>query len=289
MWFRNAGNTPVRAWPETRLRGNEPYEAHLAMHSLARFICAAAAVLIAAALLGCGGAAAKAPDRVIVRVGNSTITAAELEHWMVFFAPGRIVLEPPEFRGCVEHLEAIGTPAIRPVLRRRCEGEYQTLNQDITDVLISWQWQIGEATDEGLHVSSQEVSRWLANGAHAMIRGTHATPADYRLVARAGLASVKIRQALASHQPKVSQAEIAGYYRRRFEHYGNPPRHGTTQVRRSIAASLAHERWVRALRIFIIAWRRKWTAKTDCQPGFVVQKCRQYRGPRFPGDPLALN
>jgi hypothetical protein len=30
----------------------------------------------------------------------------------------------------------------------------------------------------------------------------------------------------------------------------------------------------------LAAYDRRWTAKTDCSPGYVVPKCRQYRGPR---------
>jgi len=40
---------------------------------------------------------------------------------------------------------------------------------------------------------------------------------------------------------------------------------------------------------FIAAWRKKWIAQTDCSPGYVVQKCRQYRGPKAAEDPLAFN
>jgi foldase protein PrsA len=33
----------------------------------------------------------------------------------------------------------------------------------------------------------------------------------------------------------------------------------------------------------------KWIAKTDCRPAYVVQRCRQYRGPKAPEDPLMFN
>jgi parvulin-like peptidyl-prolyl cis-trans isomerase-like protein len=35
-------------------------------------------------------------------------------------------------------------------------------------------------------------------------------------------------------------------------------------------------------------YRRRWIAQTDCRPGYVVQKCKQYRGPRKPeGEPFS--
>jgi foldase protein PrsA len=60
------------------------------------------------------------------------------------------------------------------------------------------------------------------------------------------------------------------------------------QVEKSIRSRLARERRRRTLRRFIGQWRRKWTARTACARGYIVQKCGQYSGPRSPEDPLAL-
>lgn len=61
------------------------------------------------------------------------------------------------------------------------------------------------------------------------------------------------------------------------------------QSERAIRRQLAAEQERRALAAFVEAWRTKWTAKTDCQPGYVAQKCRQYVGAKAPEDPLTLN
>ena len=60
------------------------------------------------------------------------------------------------------------------------------------------------------------------------------------------------------------------------------------QVARELAAHLQSERRKRALRRFAQALRARWLARTDCRAGYVVQKCRQYAGPRSPEEPLAL-
>jgi foldase protein PrsA len=52
------------------------------------------------------------------------------------------------------------------------------------------------------------------------------------------------------------------------------------QVRDAIKRTLASEQRRRTLARFIEAWRRKWTARTDCRHDYVVQKCRQYGGAR---------
>ena len=62
-----------------------------------------------------------------------------------------------------------------------------------------------------------------------------------------------------------------------------------TSVRGQIEARLTAERRRRALGAFISAWRRKWTARTSCSPGFVVQKCREYQGARAPEASLELD
>ncbi|HEV2974447.1 MAG TPA: hypothetical protein VGX69_05560, partial [Solirubrobacteraceae bacterium] len=61
------------------------------------------------------------------------------------------------------------------------------------------------------------------------------------------------------------------------------------QERTAIAKRLTEARERRTLAAFVAAWRRRWLARTSCQPGFVVQKCRQYSGPEAAEDPLQLN
>jgi hypothetical protein len=60
------------------------------------------------------------------------------------------------------------------------------------------------------------------------------------------------------------------------------------EVRRAIGRKLSSVRRRRALVAFIVAWRRRWTARTGCNVAYVVQKCRQYHGPKAPEDPLQL-
>lgn len=61
------------------------------------------------------------------------------------------------------------------------------------------------------------------------------------------------------------------------------------QVSASIRAQVAAEQHRRSLAAFVAAWRRRWSAKTSCEPGYLVQKCAGYRGPRVPEGPPALS
>jgi hypothetical protein len=68
-----------------------------------------------------------------------------------------------------------------------------------------------------------------------------------------------------------------------------PPRRETLQQASPAIAQQLHEASLRrALTAAVGAWRARWTAQTNCRPGYVVQKCRQYSGPRSAEDPLAF-
>jgi hypothetical protein len=56
------------------------------------------------------------------------------------------------------------------------------------------------------------------------------------------------------------------------------------RVQRAIVGKLRRERRRQTLARFITAWKTKWIAKTDCDPAYVVQKCRRYSGSRTPED-----
>ncbi len=66
-------------------------------------------------------------------------------------------------------------------------------------------------------------------------------------------------------------------------------RRALTQVAGAIRRRLTHEAQQHALRAFVAAWRAKWTAKTDCRRGYVVQKCAQYKGSRSREDALKFD
>jgi foldase protein PrsA len=69
-----------------------------------------------------------------------------------------------------------------------------------------------------------------------------------------------------------------------------PPRlRPLSQVRRSIVRRLAAASERKALVAFVATWRRRWTARTVCSPGYVVQKCRGFSGARKPEEPEALS
>jgi foldase protein PrsA len=63
------------------------------------------------------------------------------------------------------------------------------------------------------------------------------------------------------------------------------------EIESSVMTRLATERHSKVLSDFVKAWRKKWTAKTNCTPHYVVQKCRQFKakGVVAVEDPYTLN
>jgi foldase protein PrsA len=56
-------------------------------------------------------------------------------------------------------------------------------------------------------------------------------------------------------------------------------------VQGSIEVKLAEAQQRRTLAKFIDEWRARWRTRTDCHRGYVVQKCKQYGGPKAPENP----
>jgi foldase protein PrsA len=59
------------------------------------------------------------------------------------------------------------------------------------------------------------------------------------------------------------------------------------QAQASIKQQLTAQQQQAALSTFVKAFQKKWTAKTDCRAGYVVQDCKQYKAPKTPATPTA--
>lgn len=102
--------------------------------------------------------------------------------------------------------------------------------------------------------------------------------------------------AIFAARPRVLSGPVGislGYYVFRVTR-AYPARQDTfAQAQAAIRTELPKLLYKRALVAFIKGWRRRWRARTDCQPGYVVQKCRQFTPsastPAEKEDPYTLN
>jgi foldase protein PrsA len=337
--------------------------------------------MAACVLAGCSKAGG---DRAPVRVGESTIATSTIAHWMAIMAPGHIVPSPPRYTACVAREKLRKPVGGEAQLERRCRSQYDTLRREVLEFLISEKWLTGEAAERGLRVTAPEVRRRLDQRRRPFsndgefqesLRAIDHSVADVELEIRGELAAQKLRRRAVNRTPKVTQAQLAGYYARHVRGFyvpqrryfyivenlksaaaakklsrefaqgkasiaenslreslakgaqGSPEEHriiykaifaakprvltkpilinhryflvevtriaparqrSLTEVRGEIQRKLISERRRRALAQFVQAWRARWRARTDCSPGYVVQRCRQYSGPRTGDEPLGL-
>jgi foldase protein PrsA len=316
-------------------------------------------VLIAGTLIGCSGET-KGP--VALRVGEVSISAAEVHHWAAAIRLGNTV-------GASLGMTA-GTPRERALT-----------------FLIASNWLIGEAAEQGLPVSGAAVERALKQRMESVPNGrsefeeelasTGQTTDDVKLEIKAQLATRALRSLVLSQMPIVTAEQgIIDYYHRHIASFRVPDKRlvdliegidsrteavtlgrrlgpGARFAKRALHESVARQTPAEAAHAanaelvhaifaavpgkvapparFNDGWalivvrrtvpgrtkglkeveveiqkrllvelrrkrfaefakdlRRRWTARTDCRPGFVVQKCSQYRGRLAPEeDPLA--
>jgi hypothetical protein len=161
------------------------------LHIGSRAVGIAAVCGVAAMTAGCAGGAG---NTTVVRIGDHAISKAAVVHWTdVLERQGGFT----GYRG-----EAIGTPRQRALA-----------------VLISSDWLIGEAAQQGVPVSEDAVQKALRDREaentelRAQIRQTGETLADLKLELRSELAAEALRGKLAKRASRIVPAEVVSFYR----------------------------------------------------------------------------
>jgi PPIC-type PPIASE domain/SurA-like N-terminal domain len=115
----------------------------------------------------------------------------------------------------------------------------------------------------------------------SLYRGQRGSPAEHRIIYNAIFAA-KLRV--------LTQPILINHFYFLVEITRIEPSKQRTLAEASgeIARKLTGERRRRALAAFTDAWAARWRARTSCSPGYVVHRCRQYRGPRTGHEALAL-
>jgi hypothetical protein len=91
-----------------------------------------------------------------------------------------------------------------------------------------------------------------------------------------------LNNAILAAKPKILTGPVKislGYYVFEVKRIIPATQQTLAQSEAAIKATLPHSLDVEGTAAFIAAWRKKWTAKTSCQPAYVVPKCQQYTPP----------
>jgi foldase protein PrsA len=212
-----------------------------------RFIPALGAVLFAlVGLAACGGI----PGNAVVSVDGNGITKDTFTHWLNVAAASSssaaaskpVIPDPPKYTACIAHLAATAPkPAkgqkapTQAQLKSQCEQQYKSLQQEVLGFLISSEWVIGEAKSLGVKVSDKEVKKQFekiknqqfpkAAEFEKFLKNSGQTVSDLLLRVKLNLLSSKIQQKIVKQKSKVTQAQIAKYYKE------NPKRFGVAEKR----------------------------------------------------------
>jgi hypothetical protein len=228
-----------------------------------RLICALAVTSLSViGLSACGGIAGDA----VVAVNGTPITKATFDHWMHIAASpssadtgGKTVVpEPPDYATCIANLAASASKLEKgkktpdsSELKSRCEQRYKALESSVLDYLISADWVIDEGTSLGIKLSDAEVK-------HEFVKET----------AAAFPQATKFRAYLRSSGESVSDVLLSVKLRLL----------GQRIEQKLIDRKPAKQRQA-AFDAFVSRFRKKWKAKTECRPGYIVEDCRQYKAP----------
>jgi foldase protein PrsA len=218
---------------------------------LTRSIAALGAVFFAGiGLTACGSSGV--PGDAVVQVGEQPITKETFNHWLSVAAassaqtaagktaPKPVVPDPPSYTNCIAHLQATapkpakGQPKpTEAQSKAQCEQEYTALKQEVLGFLISSNWVLGEASDQGVKVSDAEVNKKFEElkkqqfpkeaDFQKFLTNTGQTQKDLLLRVKLNLLSQKIQQKITKNGgQKPTEAQIQKYYNENKARFGQP-------------------------------------------------------------------
>jgi hypothetical protein len=207
-----------------------------------------------------GPAAAHA---VVVKVGATPITGATYDHWMAIGAatvqmprpgtplPKPVAYVPPDFSACVAHLRTSAPGSTSTArLEARCKQTFEGIKVRILNFLITGYWLRGEAAARHASVTEAEVRDRFERER----RASYPSAASFRELLQAS------RQTIPDLMFAVETQMLSAKLLERF------------------TAQHSHEASEQAtIAAFNRGIRSRWTARTDCRPGYVVRGCRQYK------------
>jgi foldase protein PrsA len=208
-----------------------------------------AVLLTGVTLTACGGISGDA----VVSVNGKSITKTTFEHWLGIAAsssspaagtsaPKPVVPDPPAYKNCIAHLQATApkpakgqAPPTEATLKTQCEQQYTSLKQEVLGFLISANWVLGEAEEQGVKVSDPEVTKQFNTvknqqfpkeaNFQKFLKTTGQTVSDLLLRVKLNLLSTKIQQKVSKGPgKKPSQHEITAYYEQHKQQFGQPER-----------------------------------------------------------------
>ena len=202
-------------------------------------------------LAACGGGVPG--DSVVAIEGGHPITKAAYSHWLGVAASSGatgekpVVPDPPNYTNCIAHLKATTAKPAKgqkapseAELKKQCEQQYKSLQQEVLGFLISSSWVLGEANSLGVKASDKEVRNQFLHIKHQQfpkpaefekfLQTSGQTVSDLLLRVKLNMLSQKIQQKIVKSKANISQAEIQKYYNENKSRYGTPEKRNVEMI-----------------------------------------------------------
>src|SRR3954447_20437704 len=207
------------------------------------FTLALGAFFVPAALVaGCGGG----PGDAVATADGASIQKDDFDHWLTVAAKaggqgGAAAPKPPAYTACINQKRkttpqpAKGQPKVTDAqLKAQCKQEYDSLRDQVLQLLISFQWIEGEAKAQGIKVSDKEVRAAFdkqkkqafpkAADFQKFLKDSGQTEGDILKRVRLDALSNKIRDKVTKGKDKVTDAQIAAFYNKNKQRFAQPER-----------------------------------------------------------------
>src|SRR5436190_324836 len=219
-----------------------------------RLLALGAFFVAAIALAACGGSSI--PGNSVAKVDGTSITKDDFNHWLKIaaissqgqtdpdVASGKKAAEipdAPDFTKCVaEKQKTAPTPAKgqpKPTtaqFKQQCQTEYNGLRDQVLQFLISAQWIVGEAKDQGIKVTDSEVNTQFETTKkqsfpkeadfQKFLKSSGMGLDDLKFRVRVQALSDKLRTKVTKGKDTVTPAQITDYYNKNKSRFAQPER-----------------------------------------------------------------
>jgi foldase protein PrsA len=219
-----------------------------------RFLALCAFFVAAIALAACGGSSI--PGNSVAKVGDTSITKNDFNHWLRIaaissqgqsdpdVAAGKKTAEipdAPDFKQCIaEKAKSAPAPAKgqpKPTtaqFKTQCQTEYNGLRDQVLQFLISAQWIVGEADDQGVKVTDAEVDKQFATTKkqsfpkeadfQKFLKSSGMALDDLKFRVRVQALSDKLRTKVTKGKDTVTDAQVSAYYNKNKSRFAQPER-----------------------------------------------------------------
>jgi foldase protein PrsA len=219
-----------------------------------RFLALGAFFVVAIALAACGGSSI--PGNSVAKVGDTSITKTDFNHWLKIaaissqgqsnpdVASGKAQAEipdPPDYKACIANKTktapkpAKGQPAPTTAqFKQQCQTEYNGLRDQVLQFLISAQWIVGEADDQGVKVTDAEVEKQFETTKkqsfpkdadfQKFLKSSGMGLEDLKFRVKVQALSDKLRTKVTKGKDTVTDAQVKQYYDKNKSRFSQPER-----------------------------------------------------------------